>query len=233
MEVACPTRAAATGSRVRDGLCRRPEGLTRAAVLAGSHRRRGFRAVPHVLQGKPLCKGLRGALPAKRMVMSRSSRTCASSGDLGLRFDLNVSPDIFGRGGATGDRMPARGSSSITAATPIRLASSDRPCRAPAPSIRPSSGDSISAGSAPRATSSADLRHRVSGPGTRLAAEDLAPIINHCLEAFGPDRVSSPVIACVPARNAAARLGQSPQGRGRQPPEKTSAALPRHAVEVL
>ena len=34
-----------------------------------------------------------------------------------------------------------------------------------------------------------DLGDRVQRPGLSADAEDVAPIINHCLDAFGPDRV--------------------------------------------
>ncbi|MCU0915712.1 MAG: amidohydrolase family protein [Planctomycetes bacterium] len=191
MEVAAPQ-----GQRMQEteyvlGLCRQPNALTRAAVIAGSPVDEDF--VPYVMQFKdnPYIKGLRGALPAQRMGDEQVLKNLRLLGELGLRFDLNVPPAALAQAAQVVARCPGTrfvlnhcGNADPVAFFPAGHVM-PRPAQHAAEQWRQDIGKLAAQG---------NVICKISGivsrvPGTPLTAEDLAPIIHHCLDAFGPERV--------------------------------------------
>ena len=190
MEVAAPRQQRMEEAQYVIGLCRQPRGLTRAAVLAGSPTDEDF--VPYVTQfkGNPCVKGFRGALAARRTGDEQVVKHLRWLGELGMRFDLNVSPPSLAEAARLVDRCPGTrfvldhcGNPDPVAFFPAGRAAPRPPQHAPEQWKQDIS----------RLGAKANVICKISGlvsrvPEVRLTAEDLAPIINHCLEAFGPDR---------------------------------------------
>jgi len=191
MEVAAPR-----GQRMEEveyvlGLCRQPNALTRAAVIAGSPVDEDF--VPYVLQFKDnlYIKGLRGALPVQRMGDEQVIKNLRLLGELGLRFDVNVPPAALAPAAQVVAQCPSTrfvldhcGNADPVAFFPAGRAL-PRPAQHDAEQWKRGIGKLAAQG---------NVICKISGivsrvPGTPLTAEDLAPIINHCLDAFGPGRV--------------------------------------------
>lgn len=191
MEVAVPAEQRLEEAQYVLDLCKQPGSLTCAAVLAGSPAEDDFE--PYVLRfkGNPYVKGFRGSLPAKRLSDAQVTRNLRMLGALGMRFDVNVSPPSLAQAAQLIDQCP--GTRFVLDhcgnADPVAFFPAGRPApRSPqhAPDQWKRDIDTLAA--------KANLICKISGivsrvPETRLTAEDLAPIINHCLDAFGPDRV--------------------------------------------
>jgi L-fuconolactonase len=191
MEVAAPRQQRLEEAQYVFELCRRPSGVTRAAVLAGSPADDDF--VPYVtaFKGSPCVKGLRGALPAKRMNDEQIIRNLRLLGDLGLRFDLNVSPQALAETAQLVEQCPDTRFvlDHCGNADPVAFFAVGRtPPRPPQHSAEQWKRD------IGKLAAKSNVICKISGivsriPGTPLKAEDLAPIINHCLDVFGPERV--------------------------------------------
>jgi len=192
MEVAVPPEQRLQEAEYVIGLCQEPAGVTRGAVIAGSPVEEGFEQYITRFKGSPCIKGVRGGFSSdKQMGAKQVVRSLHLLSDLGLRFDLNVSPASLAEAARLVDQCPDTrfvldhcGNADPVAFFPTgRVA--PRPPQHSTEQWRQDMG---------RLGAKANVICKISGivsrvPGTPLAAEDLAPIINHCLDAFGPDRV--------------------------------------------
>jgi len=192
MEVAMPPEQRLQEAEYVTGLCKDPNSLTRAAVIAGSPAEDGFEAYINRFKGHPYIKGIRGAFSsAKQMSDGQVVKNLRLLGELGMRFDLNVSPQSLVEaaqlvGQCPGTRFVLDHCGNVD---PIAFFPRDRA----APRTAQHSADEWKQGMGSLAVKP-NVICKISGlvdnvPGYPLTANDLAPMINHCLDAFGPDRV--------------------------------------------
>jgi predicted TIM-barrel fold metal-dependent hydrolase len=191
MEVAAPREQRVQEAQYVIELCQRPQGVTRAAVLAGSPADDDFVRYITQFKGSPYVKGFRGALPAKRMSHEQVVKSLRLLGDLGMRFDLNVPPSSLAEATQLVDRCP--GTRFVLDhcgnADPVAFFPAGRSLPRPAQHSPEQWRQDIG-----KLAAKSNVICKISGivsrvPGTPLKAEDLAPIINHCLDSFGPERV--------------------------------------------
>lgn len=192
MEVAVPAEQRLQEAEYVIELCKDPNSLTRAAVIAGSPAEDGFEAYITRFKGSPCIKGVRGAFSsAKQMTAEKVIRNLRLLGELGMRFDLNVPPQSLAEaaqlvGQCPGTRFVLDHCGNVD---PVAFFPRDR--AAPRPAQH--SADEWKQG-VDKLAAKPNIICTISGlvdnvPGYPLTADDLAPMINHCLNAFGPDRV--------------------------------------------
>jgi L-fuconolactonase len=192
MEVAVPPEQRLQEAEYVIALCQGPGSITRAAVIAGSPADEGFERYIGRFKGSPYIKGVRGSFSsAKQMNDKQVVRNLHLLGDLGMRFDLNVSPPSLAEAARLVDQCPDTrfvldhcGNADPVAFFPAGRVAPRPPQHSPEQWKRDIG----------RLGAKANIICKISGivsrvPGKPLAAEDLAPIINHCFDAFGPDRV--------------------------------------------
>jgi len=191
MEVAVPVDQRQREAEYVLDLCRRGDTVTRAAVLAGSPADDDFMEYAAQYRDNPYVKGFRGSLPVKRMSDEQVIRNLRRLGELGLRFDINVPPSALAEAAQVVDRCPDTrfvldhcGNADPVAFFPTGR-TPPRPAQHPAEQWKRDIA---------RLGAQSNIICKISGivsrvPETPLPAEDLAPIVNHCLDAFGPDRV--------------------------------------------
>jgi len=191
MEVAVPAQQRLEEAEYVIGLCQEPKSMTRAAVIAGSPAEEGFREYIARFKGSPYVKGVRGALPLERMGDRQVIENLHLLGDLSMRFDLNVSPPALAEAARLVEQCPDTrfildhcGNADPVAFFPVGR-TAPRPAQH-APERWRKDMDKLAA--------RGNVVCKISGivdnvPEYPLVADDLAPIINHCLDAFGPDRV--------------------------------------------
>ncbi len=192
MEVAVPPEQRLQEAAYVIALCREPGSVTRAAVIAGSPADEGFEQYIGRFKGSPYIKGVRGSFSsAKQMNNERVVRNLHLLGKLGMRFDLNVSPPSLAEAARLVDQCPDTRFvlDHCGNADPVAFFPAGRVAPRP-PQHSPEQWKQDMG----RLGAKANVICKISGivsraPGTPLAAENLAPIINHCLDAFGPDRV--------------------------------------------
>jgi L-fuconolactonase len=192
MEVAVPPSQRREEAQYAIDLCQEPGSLTRAAVVAGQPGADGFEPYIRRLRDSPCIKGVRGAFGSvEQMTNEQVIRDLHLLGDLGLRFDLNVAPPFLTEAARLVERCPDTrfildhcGNADPVAFLAPRRAAPRAPQHAPQP-WRESIG---------RLAARRNVICKISGlvDNVRdypLRVEDLAPIIDHCLDAFGPERV--------------------------------------------
>ena len=192
MEVAVPPEQRVQEAEYVIELCRQSGSVTRAAVIAGSPAEEGFAQYIGRFKDNPYIKGVRGGFSSGRQVNSEQTvRSLHLLSGLGMRFDLNVSPSSLREAARLVDQCPDTrfvlnhcGNADPVAFFPAGRTAPRSPQHSPEQWKRDIS----------RLGAKANIICKISGivsrvPETRLTAEDLAPIINHCLDAFGPDRV--------------------------------------------
>ncbi len=191
MEVAAPREQRLKEAEYVIGLCQRPSGVTRAAVLAGSPADDDFVRYVTPFKGSPYVKGLRGALPAQRMSDEQVIKNLRLLGDLGLRFDVNVSPPSLAEAAQLVEQCPNTRFvlDHCGNADPVAFFAAGRTRPRPPQHSAEQWKQDIA-----KLAARNNVICKISGivsrvPGTPLKAEDLAPIINYCLDSFGPDRV--------------------------------------------
>jgi L-fuconolactonase len=174
------------------GLCKEPDNPTRAAVIAGSPVDEGFE--PYIMQfkGSPYVKGVRGNFSSvEQMTDKKVIGNLRLLGDLGMRFDLNVPPRFLAEGARLVDQCPD------THFVLDHCGNADPVAFLPAGRAAPRSAQHSPEQwkqDMDKLAAKGNLVCKISGlvdnvPEYPLTAEDLAPIIDHCLDAFGPDRV--------------------------------------------
>lgn len=198
MEVAVdPDYLAAEAEYVVD-LCRRDDNPTAAAVIGGRPGEHGFRGYITRFKDSPYVKGVRHILPGNTPELWSKKQFIEGIrllGKLGMSFDLCMPPERLPDAARLVDRCPDTRFilDHCGNADPVAFMSAERR-EAARPSRDPQHDPD------PWRRGIAELAERdrvickISGIIARAPAEnwtpdDLAPIINHCLEAFGPERV--------------------------------------------
>jgi predicted TIM-barrel fold metal-dependent hydrolase len=192
MEVAVPPEQRLQEAQYVIDLCKQPGSVTYAAVIAGSLAEDGFEQYITQFKGSPYIKGVRGSFSSdKQMNDKQVIRNLHLLGDLGMRFDLNVSPASLAEAARLVDQCPDTrfvldhcGNADPVAFFPAGR-TWPRPAQHSSEQWRRDMGN---------LAAKANIICKISGivsrvPETPLTADDLAPIINHCLDVFGPDRV--------------------------------------------
>jgi L-fuconolactonase len=196
MEVAVePQQQLAEAKHVIE-LCRRPDTPTCAAVIGGQPGSEEFPRYITRFKGSPYVKGVRQILhQPERCLEAKFVAGIRLLGELAMRFDLCIPPAGLPAGAKLAERCPQ------TRFILDHCGNADP--KAFRPGRRQGPGDT-----GPRPEHDADQWRRdvarvarrpnvvckISGIVARVprgtwTAEDLAPIVNHCLEVFGPDRV--------------------------------------------
>lgn len=198
MEVAAATDQLVDEAEYVIDLCRRKVGPTVAAVIGGRPAEDSFRAYITRYKDSPYVKGVRHILPApvdRKSLYSQKDYQANIQllGELGMSFDLCMPAERLPDAIKLVDACPETrfildhcGNADPQAFEPARRAGR---------TSRPPQGDPEQ-----WRRDIAELARRdrvvckISGIVARAnkenwAAEDLAPIVNHCLEVFGPDRV--------------------------------------------
>jgi L-fuconolactonase len=196
MEVDMPPEQQVAEAQYVIELCRSGVLPTCAAVIGGRPGSEGFAAYISRFKGTPYIKGVRHVLfdsPAEKPSFLEPAfvNSMRLLGELGLSFDLCLPANMLAAGGELADRC--RGTRFIL----------DHCGNADVKTFRAARG-----GSSAAARQQADQWRRdiaklagrknvvckISGiiasvPPRGWDAGDLAPIVNHCLDSFGPDRV--------------------------------------------
>ncbi len=192
MEVAVPREQRQEEAEYVVKLCQEPQSLTCAAVIAGQPDEDDFEPYIRRFKDHPCIKGVRGNFAsAEQMSDKKVIRNLRLLGDLGMRFDLNVPPAFLAAGVRLVEQCPDTrfildhcGNVDPVAFFPPGRTVPRPPQHAPeqwkADMDRLAACDNVIC--------------KISGvvdnvPGYPLTAADLAPALNHCLNAFGPDRV--------------------------------------------
>ena len=174
------------------GLCKEADNVTRAAVIAGSPADEGFESYIMRFKGNPYIKGVRGTFSSvKQMSDKQVLRNLHLLGKLGLRFDLNVPPQSLPEAARLVEQCPDTrfvldhcGNADPVAFFPVSRAGP----RAAQHSPQQWKQD------IDKLAAQRNIICKISGlvdnvTGYRLTVEDLTPVIDHCLDAFGPERV--------------------------------------------
>jgi predicted TIM-barrel fold metal-dependent hydrolase len=177
-------------------LCRRGETPTVAAVIGGDPAAENFRAYILQFKDSPYLKGVRQIVRDRQWFAdAKFRRGIQFLGERGLSFDLCHGPDWLGDAAGLVDACPA---------TRFIL---DHCGNANVKTFLPPAKDEPAAGAAARRRQVDQWRRgmaalarrknvvcKISGiiasaPKGCWTPEQLAPIVHHCLEVFGPDRV--------------------------------------------
>jgi len=192
MEVAVAREQRVQEAEYAIRLCKDTEGLTCAAVIAGSPVDDDFEPYVMRFRGSPYIKGVRGALPSgERMNDKAIIRNLRLLGEMGLRFDLNVPPQSLTDAARLVDQCPDTRFvlDHCGNADPVAFFAAGRTSPRPAQHSPEQWKQGIDDLAARR-----NVVCKISGivdnvPGYVPTAEDVAPIVNHCFDAFGPGRV--------------------------------------------
>ncbi|HEY2413399.1 MAG TPA: amidohydrolase family protein [Pirellulaceae bacterium] len=178
-------------------ICKSKTAPTIAAVVSGRPASESFVAYVKQFKDSPYIKGIRqvlhgGGTPAGYCLQDSFLRGIRSLGELNLSFDLCLRPQELTDGAALAEKCPN---------TKFIL---DH-CGNADPEAFLNPGDSRLTDAKPghtadewrrgldRVASAKNVICKISGIVARVpkmwSAEDLAPIVNHCLDAFGPQRV--------------------------------------------
>ncbi len=171
-------------------LCRDPEVPTVAAVIGGRPADPAFGAYLARFLDHPSVKGVRQVLhgpttPAGYCLEPEFVRGIRLLGDKGLRFDLCMRPTELKDGITLTERCPETrfvvdhcGNADVKAFRPGATSGHD-----------PVAWKRDMEGLARRPNTICKISGIVASAPEGWTADDLAPIVNHCLDVFGPDRV--------------------------------------------
>ncbi len=173
-------------------ICRRGKSPTCAAVIGGRPAEPGFREYVLRYRGSPYVKGVRHIVhQAEALRDEQLVGGLRLLGELGMSFDLCVPPKLLGAGAALVDRC------GDTRFVLDHCGNADPIAFFPAGVKKPRAPQHEA--DAWRRDIEALARRRnvickISGIVARMekgrwSAEQLAPVVNHCLDSFGPDRV--------------------------------------------
>jgi L-fuconolactonase len=178
-------------------ICKSGQAPTIAAVISGRPASDTFNAYISQFKGSPYIKGIRqvlhgGSTPAGYCLNDSFVRGIRLLGELGLSFDLCLRPKELADGAALAEKCPS------TRFIVDHCGNADVKAFFQA-------GDSRLAGAKPdhdadawrrdmeRLAAQKNVICKISGIVARVPKEwsagDLAPIVNHCLDAFGPNHV--------------------------------------------
>jgi L-fuconolactonase len=170
------------------GLCRRKEGPTVAAVIGGEPAADGFPDYLARFQGSPFVKGVRQVLFGAKADLCRDAaftRGIRLLGERGLSFDLCLGPERLGDARRLVEACPG------TRFVLDHCGNADPKAfrRGGTPSHDPEAWRRDVTALAERRNVACKISGIVANAPAGWTADDLAPIVNHCLDAFGPDRV--------------------------------------------
>lgn len=178
-------------------LCRSGSAPTKAAVIGGNPASEGFREYVQKFKGSPYVKGVRqvlhgGSTPAGYCLQDAFVRGVQLLGELGLSFDLCLRPKELADGAKLAARCPQTRFivDHCGNADPEAFLSSGDP-RLKEAQITHTADEWRSA--MDQLAAQKNVICKISGIVARVpkewSPEDLAPIVNHCLDAFGPELV--------------------------------------------
>jgi predicted TIM-barrel fold metal-dependent hydrolase len=198
MEVAVDPDCLVTEAEYVVELCKRDDNPTVAAVIGGRPAEEGFTQYITRFEGSPYVKGVRHILPGNTPDLWSEKRFVDGIrllGKLGMRFDLCMPPARLPDAARLVDRCPETrfildhcGNADPFAFMSARRRETAEPSRAPQHDADAWRRDLAELAKRDRVVS------KISGiiaraPKENWTPDDLAPIIDHCLESFGPDRV--------------------------------------------
>ena len=171
--------------------CRRDDNPTCAGVIGGRPAEEGFRRYITRFKDSPFIKGVRQIVRAPRQGLLSDDRFVSGLrwlGELGMSFDLCVGPELLGEGAKLVGRCPD---------TRFIL---DHCGNADPHQFRDGATDKDRRSAEAWKSAIGAIAKRpnivckISGIVARMTKgqwtpDDLAPVVNHCLEEFGPDRV--------------------------------------------
>ena len=174
------------------GLCRSGQHPTVAAVIGGRPAAEGFADYVRRWKDSPYVKGVRqvlhGGTPAGFCVQPDFVRGIRRLGEAGLSFDLCLRPGDLGDGVKLAELCPD------TRFVLDHCGNADpKAFRKPAGDARPSHDAAAWRRNIELLAKRPNVICKISGIVASVpkpwSAADLAPIVNHCLDSFGPDRV--------------------------------------------
>ena len=169
-------------------LCRRGDTPTVAAVIAGDPASEGFPRYITRFKDSPYVKGVRDSLRPGSAADANFLRGVRLLGELGMSFDLNHAPDLLPEAAA------------VARACPDTRFILDHCGNVNARDFRPAADEvakrrrSVWHDGVARLADQRNVVCKISGvmelaAPDKVTADDVAPIIDHCLDRFGPDRV--------------------------------------------
>jgi predicted TIM-barrel fold metal-dependent hydrolase len=179
-------------------ICRRGDAPTCAAVIGGRPAEAGFRQYITRYKDSPYIKGVRHIPPVsegRKPIFLEDPFVAGVRllGELGMSFDLCVPPAVLLEGAKLIDRCPGTrfildhcGNADVKQ---FRAARGEGPGRAAALHFVAVWRRSIAVIAQRKNVVSKISGIIASVPKEGWTPDDLAPIINHCLDSFGPDRV--------------------------------------------
>jgi L-fuconolactonase len=198
MEVAVDPDSLVTEAEYVVGLCRRDDNPTAAAVIGGRPGEKGFREYITRFKGSPYVKGVRHIMPGSTPELWSEKPFVEGIrllGELEMRFDLCMPPARLPDAAKLVDACPETrfvldhcGNADPVAFMSAERREAARPAKAPQHEPDQWRRDLAKLAERDRVVC------KISGiiaraPKENWTPDDLAPIIDHCLDVFGPDRV--------------------------------------------
>ncbi len=191
MEVAVPEELRNEEAQWALALAKNPDNPTVAAVICANPTDQNFESYMDTFEGNPFLKGIRYFFSNKEeMLLPQVIKNIRLLGEMGLSFDLNLSPEWLPIGNALIANCPDTQFilNHCGNADPVAFMVTEKAPRKPKhdPDQWMRDIELIS--------QQENIVCKISGlvsrvPNYPLAAVDLATIINHCLESFSMDRV--------------------------------------------
>lgn len=192
MEVGAPEEYKKKEAEWALGLCEDPSNPTVGAVISANPGDSGFESFIGTFADSPYLKGIRCFFKSpEEMVSTRTIRSIQFLGDLNLSADLNLPPHLLNKGSQLVDACPSTrfilnhcGNADPVAFFPE---SKEKPRDARHDTEQWYSDMEMLA-------QRSNIICKISGVvdnvrDFQLVPDDLAPIVNHCHKAFGPDRI--------------------------------------------
>jgi predicted TIM-barrel fold metal-dependent hydrolase len=191
MEVGAPPEIRKLEAEWALKLCKDPENPMEAAVIATDPGEDGFASYMEGFEGNEYLKGIRHFFKSdSEMMDERVIQNIRLLGEMGLSFDLGIPPRWLPMGIRLVDACPGTRFvlNHCGTADPLAFFPADRQFREPEHDRDQWIRDMELIAQKP------NVICKISGiaahvPDYPLTAGDLAPIIDHCLDQFGPDRV--------------------------------------------
>ncbi|MCP4313849.1 MAG: amidohydrolase family protein [Bacteroidetes bacterium] len=191
MEVGAPPEIRELEAEWALGLCSDPDNSMVAAVIAKDPTDEDFAAYMQGFEGNKYLKGIRYFFSSgSEIIEERVIQNIRLLGEMGYSFDLGIPPRWLPMGIRLVDACPGTHFvlNHCGTADPMAFFPADKQFREPEHGRDEWIRDMESIAQRP------NVICKISGiaahvPDYPLTAEDLTPIINHCLDQFGPDRV--------------------------------------------
>ena len=191
MEVGAPPEIRKLEADWALGLCKDPDNPMVAAVIATDPSDDGFAEYMKGFEGNEYLKGIRYFFSSEGEIIDKQViENIRLLGKMGYSFDLGIPPKWLPMGSRLVDECPGTRFvlNHCGTADPVAFFPADKQPREPEHDRDEWIRDMESIAQRP------NVICKISGiaahvPDYPLTADDLAPIINHCLDQFGPDRV--------------------------------------------